>query len=58
MAQELYENLQTILTYFYQWEEEKPNDVFLRQPTGNTWEEFTWKEVGQQARKMLSLIHI
>ena len=56
MAQELYENVQTILTYFYQWEEEKANEVFLRQPSGNTWQEFTWKEVGQEARKMCAAL--
>lgn len=37
---------------FYDWEERTPDAVFLRQPFGSEWEEMTWKEAGQMARKL------
>ncbi len=39
---------------FYKWEKNTPNAPFLRQPFGDTWETWTWAEVGQMARKMAS----
>ncbi len=41
---------------FYKWEKETPNAPFLRQPFGDTWETWTWAEVGQQARKMANAL--
>lgn len=49
-------NIETILDYFYKWENEKANDIFLRQPEGDTWKEFTWKEVGDQARRICAAL--
>ena len=37
---------------FYEWEKKYKDKTFLRQPFGNQWEEYTWGEVGQQARKL------
>ncbi|MEM8898068.1 MAG: AMP-binding protein [Bacteroidota bacterium] len=37
---------------FYRWEKERANEPFLRQPFGDTWEEWTWGEVGHMARKL------
>ena len=37
---------------FYEWEEKYKDKTFLKQPFGHTWEEYTWGEVGQQARKL------
>ena len=37
---------------FYEWEEKYKDKTFLKQPFGDTWEEYTWGEVGQQARKL------
>lgn len=37
---------------FYEWEKRFNDKPFLRQPFGNTWEEYTWGEVGQMARKL------
>ncbi len=37
---------------FYKWEKATPNSPFLRQPFGDKWEEYTWAETGQMARKM------
>ncbi len=56
MSKELYTDLKTILSYFYHWEKEKANEVFLRQPIDGKWYEFTWKEVGLQARKMCAAL--
>jgi len=44
--------LQPILSYFYHWERARPNEVYLRQPFGDTWEEYTWAEAGQMARRL------
>jgi len=52
----LYQNLRTPLDNFYHWEEETPNNVFLRQPKGNNWKELTYAEVGKEARKMVSAL--
>jgi len=49
-------NAKSILSYFYRWEKEKASEVYLRQPKGDTWKEFTWHEVGQQARRMVSAL--
>ena len=39
---------------FYKWEKELKDKPFLRQPFGDKWEEYTWGEVGQMARKLAS----
>ena len=39
---------------FYKWEKEFRDKPFLRQPFGDKWEEYTWGEVGQMARKLAS----
>lgn len=38
--------------YFFHWEEKKPNEIFLRQPKGSEWIIYTYKEVGEQARRL------
>ncbi len=57
MAAELQDGLKSILQYFYQWEKEKANEVFLKQPIAGKWYEFTWKEVGDQARRMCTALY-
>ena len=52
----LFENLRTQLDYFYQWEKTKPNEVFLRQPQGDTWKSITFAEAGQAARRMATAL--
>jgi len=44
--------IKTLLEYFYKWEQKTPNDPYLKQPFGDTWETYTWHEVGQMARKL------
>lgn len=46
--------LEPTLSAFYRWEKESATKTFLRQPYGNDWKEYSWQEVGQQARKMAS----
>lgn len=37
---------------FYEWEKKLHDRPFLRQPFGDQWEEYTWAETGQMARKL------
>ena len=37
---------------FYEWEKRFKGKPFLRQPFGDSWEEYSWGEVGQMARKL------
>ncbi|MEN3040380.1 MAG: AMP-binding protein [Bacteroidia bacterium] len=46
------ELLPTHLHYFYKWEAETPDKVFLRQPYGRSWRTLTWREAGEQARRI------
>ncbi len=46
----------TLIEYFYHWEKTTPDKIFLRQPFGDSWRDFTWKEAGQQARKLASYL--
>ncbi|WP_426416818.1 AMP-binding protein [Aestuariirhabdus sp. LZHN29] len=46
----------TPLEMFYQWERSRPDRVYLRQSTGSGFREFTWGEVGDQARRLASAL--
>jgi len=46
----------TILDYFLKWEKEKPEDIFLKQPRGSNWVNYTWRQVGEEARKILGAL--
>lgn len=48
--------MKPIIEFFYKWEKETPNSVYLRQPTGDQWTEYTWSEVGNQVRRMVSVL--
>ena len=41
---------------FYKWENNFPNQPFLKQPFGDTWETYSWKEAGRIARKVASAL--
>jgi len=45
-------DITSILAYFYQWEKERAEHVFLRQPYGKNWKTYTWSEVGTMARRL------
>ena len=46
----------TLLDLFYEKESNTPEKVFLRQPFGDKWKTYTWKEVGQISRKIATAI--
>ncbi len=37
---------------FYEWEKQLKDKPYLRQPFGDEWEEYTWGEVGNMARRL------
>ena len=47
----------TILEYFYIWEETTPDNIFLKQPFGDEFNDFTWKRAGEQVRKLSTFIN-
>ncbi len=48
--------LKTIVDFFYQWEREQPDKVYLHQPMGNDFLEITWGEAGRQARRIAAYL--
>jgi long-chain acyl-CoA synthetase len=46
----------TIIGHFYHWEATTPDKVFLRQSKGDTWKTITYKEAGQQARRIATAL--
>jgi long-chain acyl-CoA synthetase len=51
------QQLETLIGHFYAWEKTKPNAIYLRQPSGDSLLDFTWADVGQQARRMASYLN-
>lgn len=49
-------NKKTFLDYLYHWEKTKPNDVYLKQPFGDTYRDLTWAEAGDQVRRMANFL--
>ncbi len=41
-----------ILDTFYKWEQTKPDQVFLIQPHSSGYRNYSWREVGDEARRM------
>ena len=48
--------MKTVIEYFYRWEKEKPNDIFLRQPSAGKWKTLTFLEAGEQARRLVTAL--
>ncbi|MFC5409528.1 AMP-binding protein [Larkinella bovis] len=48
---------QTLLDYFYYWEKQQPKKVYLRQPQGDRYLDFTWRAVGKQARTLATYLN-
>lgn len=46
------DSMKTLLDFFYEWERTRPDAPFLRQPQGSSWSVITWREAGQEARKI------
>lgn len=51
-----YAGLLTPLELFYRWEETSPDAVFLRQPLDGVWHTMTWREAGEQIRRMAAVL--
>ena len=49
-------SLKTPLEMFYQWEETHPETVYLKQPVDGVIKDFTWREVGDQARRVAATL--
>jgi len=49
-------NTESPLEMFYHWERTKPEAVYLRQPVDQIWHDFSWSEVGVQARRMAAAL--
>jgi long-subunit acyl-CoA synthetase (AMP-forming) len=47
-------SLYGILGHFLKYEATTPEAVFLRQPLGNAWQEYTWQEAGTKARQLVA----
>ncbi len=45
-----------LIDLFYDLEKTNAKDVYLRQPFGSKWEEYTYAEVGQMARKVAAYL--
>lgn len=48
--------LKTPLQHFYNWEEKSADRPFLHQPIDGQWHVWTWKEAGDEIRRMASYI--
>lgn len=46
----------TYIELFYRWEKEKATEVYLRQPLDGAWTDYTWQQVGNQARRMAAAL--
>ncbi|MEH6570426.1 MAG: AMP-binding protein [Halioglobus sp.] len=47
---------ETPLDMFYHWESKKPDTVYLQQPVNQVWHDFSWREVGDQARRIAAAL--
>lgn len=45
-------DITTFVHHLYHWEKERPHQVYLRQPFGENYRDYTWKEVGDQVRRV------
>ncbi|MEM9453772.1 MAG: AMP-binding protein [Myxococcota bacterium] len=49
-------SLQTPLQKLRHWEQHAPERIYLRQPVDRQWREFSWREVGEQARRLTAAL--
>ena len=55
MSNEL--NVKTPLEKLWQWETERPNQVYISQPKDGKWIDYTWKDVANEVRKMAGALN-
>ncbi len=46
----------SMLSHFYEWEQQQPLRVFMRQPRGRQWQDISWAEAGRQARTLVTAL--
>lgn len=46
----------TLLEHFYRWERTTPHKVFLKQPSGDEWQDYSWQEAGDEARRLAAYL--
>lgn len=44
------------LETFYKWEAQQPDALYLRQPINGVWHTYTWKQCGDQIRRMAAYL--
>ena len=44
------------LEMLYKWEQETPNNLYMRQPIKDVWHDWSWKETANQVRKMAAYL--
>ena len=44
------------LEMLYKWEQKKANEIYLSQPIDGVWHNWTWKELGEEVRKMAAYL--
>lgn len=49
--------MKTAIEYFYDWEKDSTQRIFLRQPYGSTWKTLTYAEAGNEARRIAAALH-
>lgn len=49
-------NFLTPLDCLYKWEKNTPNKTYLRQPRDRVWQEYSWQEVADEARRMAAAL--
>lgn len=49
-------SLKTPLEMLYKWEQNHPEAIYLKQPINGVIKDFTWRETGQQARKVAACL--
>jgi long-chain acyl-CoA synthetase len=54
MSKSIAMNQSTPLLEFLRWEKEAPNDLFLRQPFSGQWKVWTYKQAGEEIRKIVT----
>ena len=52
----MHEPYLTPLDCLYKWEKTRPNDIYLKQPRNRIWQEYSWKDVADEARSMANAL--
>ena len=50
------EDFKQPLEMFYHWEQNAPENIWLRQSAGGEWTDYSWREAGQQSRKVATAL--